>query len=121
MNGSHPPDMSVVLVTPDRFDTIRKTVQHLRTQTVRDQLEIVIVAPSAKGLNLDESHLKEFCQFHLVEVGEIKSTGKAIVNSSDLQAKYFTLLLFRDIEIMIRPITATPHRPVILEHTPSLN
>lgn len=77
MNGSRSPDMSVVLVTPDRFDTIRKTVQHLRTQTVRDQLEIVIVAPSAKGLNLDESHLKEFCQFRVVEVGAIKAVGRA--------------------------------------------
>ena len=78
MNGSHPPDMSVVLVTPDRFDTIRKTVQHLRTQTVRDQLEIVIVAPSADRLELDASEPADFCQFHLVEVGEVKSTGKAI-------------------------------------------
>jgi len=69
--------MSVVLITPDRYDTIRKTMKHLRAQTVRDQLEIVIVAPSAKGLNLDESELKEFCQFRVVEVGEIKSVAKA--------------------------------------------
>lgn len=77
MNDCSSPEMSVVLVTPDRYDTIRKTMHHLRAQTVRDQLEIVIVAPSAKGLNLDESELQEFCQFRVVEVGEINSVGRA--------------------------------------------
>jgi glycosyltransferase involved in cell wall biosynthesis len=71
------PQMSVVLITPDRYDTIRKTMKCLRAQTVRDQLEIVIVAPSAKGLNLEESESKEFCQFRVVEVGAIKSVGRA--------------------------------------------
>jgi hypothetical protein len=38
--------MSVVLVTPDRYEAIRKTMEHLRAQTVSDQLEIVIVGPA---------------------------------------------------------------------------
>jgi len=69
--------MSVILITPDRYDTIRKTMKCLRAQTVRDQLEVVIVAPSVEGLNLDESDLKEFCQFRIVEVGAIKSVARA--------------------------------------------
>jgi Glycosyl transferase family 2 len=69
--------MSVVLVTPDRYDTIRKTMHYLREQTVRGRLEIVIVAPSAKGLQLNQSELKEFCQFRVVEVGAINSVGRA--------------------------------------------
>jgi len=78
MNDGSAPHMSVVLVTPDRFDKIRKTMQHLQAQTVRDHLEIVIVAPSFETLELDASELSVFCQFQVIEVGEIKSTGRAI-------------------------------------------
>ena len=61
--------MSVVLVTPHRYDAIRKTMEHLQAQTVADQLEIVIVAPSAAALIVDaaagQSHTcikdREFC------------------------------------------------------------
>ena len=69
--------MSVIIVTPDSYDTIRKTIKHLRAQTVRDRLEIVIVAPSAKTLNLNESELREFHGFRVVEAGEINSHARA--------------------------------------------
>jgi len=78
MSGLDSPEMSVVVVTPDCYETVRKTVRHLRAQTVRDRLEIVIVAPSAHLLSLDDSELKEFFRYCVVEVGEIKSTGRAI-------------------------------------------
>jgi hypothetical protein len=64
--------MSVVLVTPDNYETIRKTIKHLRAQTARDKLEIVIVAPSVEKLGLVESEMKDFLQFRVVEVGQIK-------------------------------------------------
>ena len=70
--------MSVVLVTPHRYDAIRKTMEHLVAQTVVDQLEIVIVAPSAAALIVDAGALAAFGWLRVVEVGEIKSTGRAI-------------------------------------------
>ena len=76
MSGSSP-EMSVVIVTPDRYETIRKTVQHLRAQTVNDRLELVIVAPSAGQLGLDDRELKDFFQFRVVEVGAINSIARA--------------------------------------------
>ena len=76
MSGSSP-EMSVVIVTPDRYETIRKTVQHLRAQTVSDRLELVIVAPSAGQLGLDDRELKDFFQFRVVEVGAISSIARA--------------------------------------------
>lgn len=76
MSGSSP-EMSVVIVTPDRYETIRKTVQHLRAQTVNDRLELVIVAPSAGQLGLDDRELKDFFQFRVVEVGAISSIARA--------------------------------------------
>lgn len=77
MSDSNHPQMSVVLVTPDHYNTIRKTIKHLRAQTVRDKLEIVIVAPSADRLGLDDSELKDFLHFRVVEVGEIKLVAQA--------------------------------------------
>ena len=53
-------EMSVVIVTPDHYDTIRKTLRHIRAQNVRDRLEVVIVAPSANRLGLDEAELRDF-------------------------------------------------------------
>jgi Glycosyl transferase family 2 len=70
------PTMSVIILTPDSYDTIRKTMNCLRAQTVRDQLEIIVVAPSTSGLN-GEPELKDFNRVRLVEVGPMNSTAVA--------------------------------------------
>jgi GT2 family glycosyltransferase len=70
------PEMSVVLVTPDGYETIRTTMKHLRAQTVRDRLEIVIVAPSVDALHLDHTELQGFLRFRVVEVGEVRSIAE---------------------------------------------
>jgi hypothetical protein len=70
------PEMSVVLVMPDGYETIRTTMRHLRAQTARDRLEIVIVAPSVDALHLDHTELQEFLQFRVVEVGEVRSIAE---------------------------------------------
>ena len=72
------PTMSVVLITPDHYGVLRKTIGHLRTQTVKNCLELIIVAPLSDNLNLDEAELQDFCQFRVAEVGPITSTGKAL-------------------------------------------
>ena len=77
MSGSNSPEMSVVIVTPDNYETIRKTIKYLRAQTVKEKLEIVIVAPSVDSLDLNESELKEFLLFGVVEFGPIRSSAKA--------------------------------------------
>jgi hypothetical protein len=66
------PQMSVLIVTPGNYQTIRKTIRHLRAQTVRDRLEIVIGAPSREALGVIESDLGPFHSYKLVEVGEIR-------------------------------------------------
>jgi hypothetical protein len=77
MSGRNPPEMSVVVVTPDRYETVRKTVRHLKAQNVKDRLEIVLVAPSVAELGLDVSEMKNFLQFRVVEAGPINSTARA--------------------------------------------
>jgi hypothetical protein len=71
------PEMSVVIATPDRYDAIRKTIEHLRAQTVAHRLELVIVAPSARQLGLDASELELFCRFRVVESGPGRNWGEA--------------------------------------------
>jgi glycosyltransferase involved in cell wall biosynthesis len=70
------PAMSVVLAT-ERYETIRKTVRHLRAQKVRDRLEIVIVTPSKDKLGLQTSELNDFLKFLVVEIGAIRSLSWA--------------------------------------------
>jgi hypothetical protein len=69
--------MSVVVITPDRYATIRKTIKHLSAQKSRGSLEVVIVAPSAKELELDESAMSQFQRHKIVEVGHVYSTARA--------------------------------------------
>jgi len=70
--------MSVVVVSLDSYERIRRTVAALRAQTARRRLEVVIVAPSRKVLNLDEADLSEFHSFQVVEIGPIRSTGGGV-------------------------------------------
>jgi hypothetical protein len=73
------PEMSVVIVTPDSYGVIRRTIRYLRAQSVKDCLEIVIGAPSRDQLGLIESDLEGFHSYKVVEVGEIRILAKAKV------------------------------------------
>ncbi|HYN80420.1 MAG TPA: hypothetical protein VES88_02885 [Gemmatimonadaceae bacterium] len=68
--------MSVILVT-DRFETIARVVDRLHAQTVADQLEIVIVAPSKAELDLDETAMEGFAALKVVELGNIDPMAAA--------------------------------------------
>ena len=71
------PTMSVILTTPDRYDTIRKTIRHLRKQTVTGELELIIVAPDAGTLDADQRDLGGFFRVRVVQAGPIASIGSA--------------------------------------------
>ncbi|MFN2531103.1 MAG: glycosyltransferase [Pyrinomonadaceae bacterium] len=69
--------MSVVVVTPDRYATIQKTIKHLRAQKVCGSLEIVVVAPSLGEVNADENALRDFGNYKIIEIGPVSSTARA--------------------------------------------
>ena len=71
------PALAVILITPDRYETIRRTVETLRAQTARDRLELVIVSPSDETLEPDDEQLGDFSWVHTVEIGELVSTAQA--------------------------------------------
>lgn len=77
MSRGAEPEMSVVVVTPDDFETVRKTVRHLRAQNVCGALEIVVVTPAAERLGLDARALEGFHSHIIVEVGPVTSTARA--------------------------------------------
>jgi len=59
------PTMSVVVITPDGYETISAVLRHVHAQSVREQLEIVVVAPAADALPL---HVPTLSGFHAVRV-----------------------------------------------------
>ncbi len=75
MNISNGPEMSVVLITPDTFGTISRTIECLKTQTVKDKLELVIVTLSADGLEVNPEELEDFHGFQIVRPGESTCYG----------------------------------------------
>jgi len=60
------PRLSVVLVT-DTFATIRLVIERLRAQTVRDQIELVLVAPATDAVREAEALRGEFAGVTILE------------------------------------------------------
>ena len=68
------PSLSVVIVT-DAYETIRKTVRHLRDQTIAGRIELVVVAPG--DLAIDDAQLAGLHSHRVVPVGDIRSLSWA--------------------------------------------
>lgn len=60
------PDLSVVLLSPDVLGTQKSTVTHLRNQTIRDRIEVVIVSPSLEDRDAMEPLMDVFRAFRFV-------------------------------------------------------
>ena len=69
------PTISVVLITPDTFHRLLKTIRCLQRQTIRDRLEVVIVAPSVEAMGVDDRELAAFAASKLVAIGPISAVG----------------------------------------------
>ena len=72
------PSLSVVLVTPDTYDTIRATVEALRRQTARRHLELLIVAPAGNDLGPDATAAGDFLVLRVVELDAFGTQGAAL-------------------------------------------
>ncbi len=77
MTGTGAPRLSVVIVTPDAFAAIRRTVECLARQSARGALELVVVAPSLAALDADEALLAAFPRVVRVACGPVGSIGPA--------------------------------------------
>lgn len=71
------PEISVILITPDTYETIRKTIQTIRLQENKDRIEVIIVGTTLAEMNPDEKELQDFARYEIVETGKIDSVGSA--------------------------------------------
>lgn len=71
------PAMSVVAITPDRYETIAAVLRHLHAQSAKHQLELVVVAPTVDVISLDAPDLQGFWGVAVVPVGPVRSTAAA--------------------------------------------
>ena len=70
-------ELSVVLVAGTGASGIARTMQHLRAQTARRRLEVLIVAESSAGFDLAALGAANFAVCRIVEVGPITERGAA--------------------------------------------
>jgi predicted dehydrogenase len=63
------PSLTVVAVTMDCYETLRKTVRHLAAQTIHQRIELLICAPSCGELQLNEREMQPFHSFGIFESG----------------------------------------------------
>jgi len=75
------PLLSVVLATPGRFDTIRKTVHCLLAQSIKDRIELLIVTPSHRCLEVEQNDVADFLGYKVVEIPGMNSIGAAGVKT----------------------------------------
>ncbi len=71
------PALAAIVVVPDTYETVRRTMSHLQAQTVAKQIEVIIVTRSREQLKLDEADFQCFHSWHIVEVGTITSIAHA--------------------------------------------
>jgi hypothetical protein len=72
------PDLSVILVTPVRIDSVRLTLRHLCAQTVADRIELILIGPSDAAFDgCDSSLTRNFFRFRSIAVGPIADVDKA--------------------------------------------
>ena len=69
------PAVSAIFITPDDFETTRRTVVAWSKQTIASRVEAIIVAPSAAALREDKQLLSAFHSLQVLEHGPARSTS----------------------------------------------
>jgi len=71
------PAISVVMITAGSFKTLRRALWHLSRQTIRDRIEVVIIAPAVDSLSdMPDGALSAFWGSQVVPVGPIVNGDK---------------------------------------------
>lgn len=78
------PALSVVLVAPEGLDALRLPISRLAAQSRREQIELVIVAPSGAGIDVEAPEFEPFLRTRVVELGEVRSAAAG--NAAGVQA-----------------------------------
>lgn len=76
-DASSGPELSAILVTPDTYETIRRTVASLAAQTAAERLELVIVAPPSASIDPHEPDLRRLGRVTVVRDADMTSSSSA--------------------------------------------
>jgi predicted dehydrogenase len=71
------PGLSAIIATRGSFDVIRRTVRHLRAQSVANSIELLIVCTDAQTLSLPAHEVGGFHSHRVVEVEAMRSIARA--------------------------------------------
>lgn len=69
--------LSVIVLLPTEYESRRAAIAELARQTIRQQIELVLVAPQNLALALDPAELKSFGAWNLVRIEHFSSPGQA--------------------------------------------
>ena len=78
-SGNHhkTPLLSVVLATPGSFNTIQKTVHSLQSQTIKGNIELIIVTPCRECIEIGKNDVLGLLSYKIVELPGMRSVGAA--------------------------------------------
>ncbi len=93
------PKLSVVLAT-DEYATIRAVVDRLRSQTIRQEIELILVAPTASLNREGLMHRHEFANIQLLE-HELSSLGPP--RAAGIRAAHAPLILLGETHTFANP------------------
>jgi hypothetical protein len=71
------PEMTVIILTADSIDPIRKAVTALSRQTAQSRLELIIVCPDEDELGITPEELPGFHSVKILGFGRVTNTSKA--------------------------------------------
>jgi hypothetical protein len=71
------PLLSVIIISPDSYATVRRTVSFLKRQTIRDRLELVFVAPDPDAFQLDTGDAGCFASCQVVKYAPFLASSEA--------------------------------------------
>jgi hypothetical protein len=69
--------LSVILITPNDFETVRTTIRHLNAQTIAGHIQLILGAPSAAAVNVPEAAVERLGRCDVIEVGPIATVSDA--------------------------------------------
>lgn len=92
MTNNKKPDLSIIMITPDSYETIRKTIAYLCQQTINNHIELIIVAPGHIHISVDRTQLKPLFNYQVIEIEKLDSLGSA--KAAGIQAANASVISF---------------------------
>ena len=71
------PLISVVVITPDSYETVSQVMRHLHAQEIRKEMEILLCVPTRAALGPERPEWKDFADVQVLEIGEIRVIAQA--------------------------------------------